>query len=647
MKKLSLTAVITFLTVISLAQTKGPHIFTFGSDTVYKSEFERVYSKNNDVKTKKPTDAEIKEYLDLYVKFKLKVKEAYARQMDTNEAFIQELAGYRKQLAQPYLVDNQVTDQLIQEAYNRMLEEVNVSHILIMSAKDDLPKDTLIAYNKLAGIRKQILDNSISFDSAARKFSEDPSAKSNSGLLGYFSAFQMIYPFESMAYNTPKGEVSKVFRTQFGYHILKVNDRRMSQGELKVAHIMIRFNNDAEIAGAKEKIDAIYKKLRGGEKFEDLVKQYSEDYSTKGNNGEMTWFKSTSQLPVDFKEAAFALKNIGDYSEPVKTEFGWHIIKKLEQKPIASLAEQKETLKYKVSRDDRSQISSKIVLERLKKENKYVSNDKELVKYSATVDTSLIRGNWKPGPKSNTNTVLFTINGQKYTYTDFSNFISDYQSPKKSGTVELLVKELYDIYTEKMNFAYEEDHLEEKHIDFKYLMQEYRDGILLFELTDKMVWNKSVEDTTGLKAFYEQNKSKYMWGPRVEAAIFDCSNAKVAKAVKKMVKKNLPDSLLYKKMNSKDPLALSITRDKFEKGKNETIDRIEWKEGIVDVEATAGKARFVKIYKVLEPSPKELRDIMGATTSDYQAYLEENWINELKAKYPVVLNPSGVETLFK
>lgn len=647
MKRLSFIAVVALLSFISNAQTKGPHIFTFGNDTVFRSEFERVYSKNNDVKQKKPTEKEIQEYLDLYIKFKLKVKEAYSRQMDTNESFIEELGGYRKQLAQPYLVDNEVTDQLILEAYNRLLEEVNVSHILVMSSKDDLPKDTIIAYNKIAGIRKQIVDNSISFDSAARKYSEDPSAKSNNGLLGYFSAFQMIYPFENMAYNTPKGEVSKVFRTQFGYHILKVNDRRKSQGELKVAHIMVRFNNDAEINTAKEKIDAIYKKLQGGEKFEELVKQYSEDYSTKGNNGEMTWFKSTSQLPNDFKEAAFSLKNIGDYSTPVKTEFGWHIIKKIEQKGIASLAEQKETLKYKVSKDERSQISSKVVLERLKKENKFTPNDKELVKYTATVDTSLLRGAWKPGPKSNTQTVLFTIGGQKYTYTDFSNFIADYQTPKKTDKVDVIIKELYNTYTEKMNFAYEEDHLEEKHPDFKYLMQEYRDGILLFELTDKMVWSKSVDDTVGLKNFYEVNKSKYMWGPRVEAAIFDCSTPKVAKAVKKMVKKNLSDTTMYKVMNSKDPLALSITRDKFEKGKNETIDKIEWKEGIIDVPMTNGKARFVKIYKVLGASPKELRDIMGATTSDYQAYLEETWINELKAKYPVAINPAGIDSLFK
>lgn len=647
MKRLCIIAVLAFLTLNTLAQTKEPVIFTFGTDTVFKSEFERVYSKNNDVKTKKPSEKEIQEYLDLYVKFKLKVKEAYSRQMDTNDAFIQELAGYRKQLAQPYLVDNHVTDQLIEEAYNRMLEEVNVSHILINCAKDDLPKDTLIAYKKILDIRKQIMDNKISFDSAARQMSDDPSAKVNNGLLGYFSAFQMIYPFESMAYNTPKGQISMAFRTQFGYHILKVNDRRQSPGEIKVAHIMVRFNNDKEVAAAKEKIDAIYAKLQAGENFEELVKQYSEDYSTKSNKGEMTWFKSTGQLPTDFKEASFALKNNGDYTAPVKTDFGWHIIKRLDHKGIAPLSEQKETLKYKVSRDDRSQISSKVVLERLKKDNKFTPNDKELVSYIATVDTSLLRGAWIPTPKSKTANVLFTIAGQKYTYDDFSTFIMNFQGPKKSDNVGYVVKDFYNDYVEKMNFAYEEDHLEEKYPDFKNLMQEYRDGILLFELTDKMVWSKSVEDTIGLKAYYELNKTKYMWGTRAEAAIFDCSDAKVAKAVKKLVKKNLPDTLIYKKINAKDPLALSITRGKFEKGQNETLDKITWKEGVTDLPPNGTKQTFIKIYKVMEPTPKELSEIMGVATSDYQAYLEDTWIKELKNKYPVTINTAGKDTLFK
>lgn len=647
MKRLCIIAVLAFLTLNTLAQTKEPVIFTFGTDTVFKSEFERVYSKNNDVKNKKPSEKEIQEYLDLYVKFKLKVKEAYSRQMDTNDAFIQELAGYRKQLAQPYLVDNHVTDQLIEEAYNRMLEEVNVSHILINCEKDDLPKDTLIAYKKILDIRKQIMDNKISFDSAARQMSEDPSAKVNNGFLGYFSTFQMIYPFESMAYATPKGQISMVFRTQFGYHILKVNDRRQSPGEIKVAHIMVRFNNDKEVAAAKEKIDAIYAKLQAGENFEELVKQYSEDYSTKSNKGEMTWFKSTGQLPTDFKEAAFALKNNGDYTAPVKTDFGWHIIKRLDHKGIAPLSEQKETLKYKVSRDDRSQISSKVVLERLKKDNKFTPNDKELVSYIATVDTSLLRGAWIPTPKSKTANVLFTIAGQKYTYDDFSTFIMNFQGPKKSDNVGYVVKDFYNDYVEKMNFAYEEDHLEEKYPDFKNLMQEYRDGILLFELTDKMVWSKSVEDTIGLKAYYELNKTKYMWGTRAEAAIFDCSDAKVAKAVKKLVKKNLPDTLIYKKINAKDPLALSITRGKFEKGQNETLDKITWKEGVTDLPPNGTKQTFIKIYKVMEPTPKELSEIMGVATSDYQAYLEDTWIKELKNKYPVTINTAGKDTLFK
>ncbi len=650
MKRLCLITAFALLSLGAVAQYNEPVVFTFGSDTVFRSEFERVYSKNNDVKTKKPTDAEIQEYLDLYVKFKLKVKEAYSLQMDTVDAFIQELGGYRKQLAQPYLVDNLVTDRLIAEAYNRLLEEVNVSHILIMCAKDDLPKDTLIAYKKIADIRNQIISNQIGFDSAAKQKSEDPSAKVNNGLLGYFSAFQMIYPFESMAFNTPVGQVSEIFRTQFGYHILKVNGRRQNPGEIKVSHIMIPFNNEKEVEPAKVKIDAIYTKLKQGEKFEDLVKQFSEDYTTKNNNGEMTWFKSSAQLPPAFKETAFALDS-GAYSMPVKTDFGWHIIKKLDHKGIAPFSEQKETLKYKVSRDDRSQISSKVVLERLKKENHFIAYENELAIFTATADTNLLKGSWVPGDKSKTKNVLFTIENQKYTFDDFSMFIVSFQSPKKTDNVSFVVKDFYNDYVEKMNFAYEEDHLEEKHIDFKNLMQEYRDGILLFELTDKMVWRKSVDDTLGLKKYYDANiakgEAKYMWTQRVDAAIFNCSDAKVAKAVKKLVKKNTPDTLIYKKINVKDPLALTITRGKYEKGQNEIIDKLTWTVGIIDLPEALNKVSFVKIYNVIPPAPKDLSEITGAATSDYQAYLESEWLKELESKYPVVINPSGVSSLFK
>lgn len=640
---------LSLLSFIALAQNKKPFVFIYGTDTVYNSEFERVYSKNNDTKKVKPTKNDINEYLELYIKFKLKVKEAYSLKMDTNDAYIKELAGYRKQLATPYLTDNKVTENLITEAYNRMQEDVSVSHILILTSKDDLPKDTLLAYQKISEIRKNVIENKIPFDSAAYKFSEDPSAKSNFGDLGYFTAFQMIYPFENMAYNTDVKQISQVFRTQYGYHILRVNDKRKNQGEIKVSHIMIRFNNmnnQAEINAAKEKIDAIYEKLQKGENFEELVKQYSEDYTTKANNGEMQWFKSTSQLPPDFKAAAFDLKNIGDYSKPIKTNFGWHIIKKLEIKPNPPLSEQKETIKYKISRDERSQISNKAVLERLKKENKYVQNEKELVNFIKNVDSTIIKGTWQPIESTLKNNIIFTIGVQKYTYSDFSNFIKDYQTPRKNGKIDAIVRDYYNSYSEKMNFAYEEDRLEEKYLDFKYLMQEYRDGILLFELTDKMVWNKSVEDTVGLKDFYEKNKTKYMWKKRADVAIFDCSNASVAKKVKKLLKKNPADSIIYKKINKKDPLALSITRGKYEEGQNEILNKIEWKEGITDLPSNNNKFSFIKINSIIPPVSKELSETMGVVTSDYQTYLEDTWIAALKQKYPVNVNNDGLSKLF-
>ncbi|MBP7346871.1 MAG: peptidylprolyl isomerase, partial [Sediminibacterium sp.] len=337
---LGFLALMLFATLQVKAQKADPVVFTVANDTIYGSEFERVFSKNSKPGKIKPTNEELEEYLQLYIKFKLKVKEAYALQMDTNSNFKTELAGYRKQLAQPYLTDKEVTDQLINEAYERMKTEVKVSHIMVRLSTSALAKDTLIAYNKIMQFRDKITKDKMPFDTAAFNYSEDESAKFNFGDLGYFSTFAMIYPFENMAFTTPIGQVSMPFRTQFGYHIIIVKDKRAARGDVKAAHLMIRFNNESEVESAKKKVDAIYEKIKGGEDFNTMVQQFSEDFGTRSRNGELNWINSTSgNVPAIFRETAFSLNKIGDYSAPVKSDFGWHIIKLLEKKPLVPFDE--------------------------------------------------------------------------------------------------------------------------------------------------------------------------------------------------------------------------------------------------------------------------------------------------------------------
>lgn len=632
-----------------LAQKGGPVIFTVGNDTVYGAEFERVFSKNSKPGKGAPAMDELEEYLQLYIKFKLKVKEAYAMGMDTNQAFIQELAGYRKQLAVPYLTDKEVTDKLMAEAYERMKTEVRASHIMVRLSPDASPKDTLAAWKKINQWRDKIIKDGMPFDTVAYQLSEDESARFNFGDLGYFSSFAMIYAFENMAYTTPVGDVSLPFRTQFGYHILTVKDKRKSRGDVRCAHIMIRFNNDSEIETAKTRIDGIYKKLKSGEEFNTLVQQFSEDFSTKSRNGELNWFNSTANnIPATFRETAFTLKNPGDYSEPVKSDFGWHIIKLVEKKDLASFDELKESIKYKVQKDQRSEKNKEVVLVRIKKENNFTENPKALAQYITLADSGITQNGWIPADKlSKQNTaVLFSIGGKNYTYADFNQYIKANAGSKTSAGKEGAIRSYYTEFVNKSNFDFEDASLETKYPEFSYLMQEYRDGILLFELTDKMVWSKSVEDTAGLNKFFQANRDKYMWGERAELQQFTCKDEKVAAKARKMILKGTAASNVLSKLNAKDPNAVKMTEKLIEKG-DKAFSQIEWKTGIQEMPSADQSVNFINISKIRNPERKALHETLGIATTDYQTLLENEWIASLQQKYPVIVNPNGLEQIFK
>jgi peptidyl-prolyl cis-trans isomerase SurA len=640
--------ILTFSSVKPVIAQTGKHVvFTVGNETVYNDEFERVFSKNSKPGKGRPSQEELEEYLQLYIKFKLKVKEAYARGLDTNKAFVDELTGYRKQLAQPYLTDKEVTEQLIHEAYERMKTEVKVSHIMVRLAAYATPTDTLRAFTRIMQWRDRIVKFGEAFDSVAYQYSEDESAKFNYGDLGYFSTFAMIYPFENMAYTTPIGQISMPFRTQFGYHIIVVKDKRTARGEVKAAHLMVRFNNDGEILAAKVRMDSIYKKLTEGMDFNKLVQDYSEDYSTKTRNGELNWMNSTAaNIPVQFREAAYNLKNIGDYSEPIKTDFGWHIIKLLERKPLASYDEMKETIKNKVQRDQRSEKNKEVVLVRIKKENNFLVDEKSLVAYISLVDSGINSGSWTPTEKLKTETKLFSIANRTYSYADFSNFIKETQVAKADQAKDALIRGYFKEFSDKRNLEYEEEILESKYPDFKYLMQEYRDGILLFELTDKMVWSKSVEDTVGLKEFHNANKQKYLWKDRSDFDIYTCKDAKSAEKVKRILKKKPNESVDLTKLNAKDPNMVKVEHKLIEKGNDKLYENFAWTPGIHDI-GSNGTFVFANVKRIIPPEPKMLTDAMGMITTDYQSFLETNWISVLQEKYPVVVSPNAIENLFK
>ncbi len=635
--------------IAALAQDKDPVLMTIAGKNISRSEFQSIYNKNNP-KNSEADSKSIDDYVQLFVNFKLKVKEAEELGLDTTKDFKNELEGYRKQLAQPYLTDNDVNDQLLREAYERSKTDVRASHILIKLDQNALPKDTIAAYNKVIALRNRVLKGE-DFAKLARDASQDPSAKDNSGDLGYFTSMQMVYPFETAAYTLKPGEVSMPVRTRFGYHLIKAVDKRAAQGQILAEHIMIKSSKGQtaqDSIAAKQKIDEIYAKIKAGESFEELARQQSDDKGSAKDGGKLPLF-GTGRMVIEFEKAAFELQNDGDYTVPVKTQYGWHIIKRLEKKPIPTFDESKADLKGKVTKDSRAQKSKESLIARVKKENNFKENTKARDEFVALIDTSYFEGTWSKDKAVKLNKELFSIADKKYTQLDFANYLENHQTKRAKIDAGVLVKSTYSQFLDECCIAFQESVLDKKYPEFKALMQEYRDGILLFDLTDKKVWGKAVKDTAGIEDFYQKNKSNYMWEQRVEANIYTCADAKIAEQVRKLIKKqekaNFSNDSLMSIVNNNSQLNLKIDKGKFVKNENEFIDKVQWVEGISEDIIKNKQVVFVRINKVLQPDVKKLNEARGLVTSDYQNFLEKEWIESLRKKYSVTIDRSVLGTV--
>ena len=637
----------------AFAQTsKDPILLKVEGQEVRLSEFEAVYNKNNS--NAQSIDPKSKsEYLDLYINFKLKVAEAEALGMDTSRKFINELAGYRKQLAEPYLTDQEVTDDLIKEAYDRSKSDVNAFHILVQVDENANPKDTLAALKKIQNLRRKINDPATDFEKIAKTASEDPSAATNGGDLGYFSAFQMVYPFESAAFNTGLGSVSDPIRTRFGYHIIYVKDKRPARGEIRAAHIMVKVENaddQEEVNLAEKKTNELYQQLSEGADFENLAKEFSDDKGSARDGGELPWFGTGRMVPA-FENAAFSLENDGDFSKPIRSRFGWHIIKRLEVRKTPEFDAIKEELKKKVTRDGRGKKSKSSFYAKVKKEYNFQINQKNLMAVAKIIDKDYYERKWTAREKAKgMRKPIFTLEDTKYlpekktiTQADFAVYVEQNRKFQRIPETDpmIIVDQLFDGYVKQILTTFEDKRLEKKYPKFGALMKEYHDGILLFDLMDQKVWSKAVKDTTGLKAYYEANKTQHVWPDRLDAIVFNCGDKKLAKKTykkaKKMMKTNTynEDSLLAF-INSESQLNLKIEEEKFEKGLNGYVDGLDWNStGFTKIKSDNDKFRFAYVRGFLPTQPKKLSEAKGLYISAYQDYLEEEWLQSLNGKYKV------------
>jgi peptidyl-prolyl cis-trans isomerase SurA len=636
-------------------KSKDPVLLSVDDQNFTVSEFLYGYQKNN-AKGAVMDQKSLQDYMELYINFRLKVKEAEDLGLDTAADFTRELAGYRAQLAQPYLTDKSEDSLIYKEAYDRLQYDIRASHIMIAIPENVADNDSIAmaAYKKLQGLRKQA-NGGADFAELAKKYSDDPSArdmkasrnqparKGNGGDLGYFTAFYMVYPFETAAYNTAVGEISEPIRTRYGYHIIKVTDKIPALGNIHVAHINVK-PIKGDTAAAKKKIEEVLAQINSKSiSFEDAAAKYSDDRGSAEKGGELPWFEVSRMVPEFI--AAISKLQPQQISLPVQTEYGWHIIKLLETKTIPSYRQYLPELKNKVARDSRSNLGREAAIAEFKKEFKFKEYRKAMDQFYTVVDSSIFFQQWSAEKAASLNAVLFKLDGKKYYQKDFAKYLEQHQASLKKGTIKFYVNKIYKNWVDNIVVNYKDSKLEDQNFDFKMLVNEYHDGILIFTLSDREVWGKAIKDTSGLETFYEANKDKYMWKERVDAVIYKCSNDSVAKEVRSMLDKGLKLDSIMKIANKNSSLSLGFERGKYEKGTNAIIDQVEKKKGISDNMKINNSTIIVVINEILPVQNKKLDEAKGLITADYQNYLETAWIKRLHEEHKVVVYDEVLESL--
>tara|TARA_B110000285_G_C15116923_1_gene614677 strand:+ start:89 stop:2044 length:1956 start_codon:yes stop_codon:yes gene_type:complete len=634
---------IAFVSTTAVMSQNNPVVLTINDSDITKSEFLQIYLKNNnDPKYDKAT---LDEYMILFTKFKLKVAEAEALGYDTIPKLMNELAGYRKQLALPYLIDSLQNKSLIEEAYFRTKNEVRASHILIKLTQNAPAADTLKAYNRLMTLKKRI-ENGEDFAMVAsgKGGSEDPSVSSNGGDLGFFNAFQMVYSFEEAAYTTKVGEVSNPFRTRFGYHIVKVTENRSARGTVESSHIMVAAAKNLGPEGTKEvelKINEIYSLLKKGENFEALVAKYSDDPSSNKKGGVLPTFGTgtTTRMVPEFEDAAFSLKNDGDFSAPIKTNYGYHIVKRVHWEDVPPFESMQKGLGSKVAKDERSKTTQNSFVEKVKKEYKYKNESKAGLKwFYENLDSTFFKGKFNPNSLTK-NKGLFTMDKQEFTQQQFAHYISSQYRTYAIETLPSAINKLYQDWEKNTILNYEESKLAGKYPAYKALITEYHDGILLYEIMSDKVWNKAMIDTVGLKNYFLANEGNYMWGKRIDSDIYECYTKEDASKTYNLL---LNDTITVKEVtrivNGESELKIRYRTGKFDLDKtsylkDKTISKDLNKPFEVD-----GKFYVLKVNDILSPSQKVFSESKGAVTSDYQNHLEEEWLKELSKKHSIKIN---------
>ncbi len=606
-------------------------LMTIKGKPVSLGEFEYLYHKNNSQQAQEQT---IPEYLDMFVVYKQKVADAEAEGIDRSEAFRNEYEGYRRELAEPYMRVQEVEDSLINLTYDRMKEEVLASHIM-------LPLQGITSTGKtqpemLDSIRTAILDGA-DFATLARQFSIDRSVSQNGGSMGYVVPGRFPYAFEDMVYSTEVGQISPVFATPFGYHIVKVFDRRPGRGQVLVEHILKLTQGMTEISAAHKKaqIDSIAGLLAAGGDFEAIAKAESEDPGSARAGGKLQWFGVGMMVP-EFEEAAFNLK-VGETSEPIKTAYGYHIIRKLDQRDIEPLEVVRGQIKTSIAQDDRSRMPRQRKMQQLRGKYgaKIDNGNLDAIRAEIVANRGLDSVLYNKYLLSNM--VLASVQKQEVLLSEIISQLSSEQpgTPAQQADIleETLNKEVDGIVAEL-----ERQDMEKNNPEYANLLNEYRDGMLLFEVSDNKVWSKAKNDKEGLEKYFQAHRSKYKWDkPRYKGyVVFAANDSTLQEARQYLDANNFPNDQLTAEMRKKFGKEIKIERVIAAQGENAITDYLGF--GGEKPEPKGKWACYFAYRDKVVDAPEDATDVRGAVTADYQNDLEAAWLKELKKKYPAKVN---------
>jgi peptidyl-prolyl cis-trans isomerase SurA len=646
--------IITACTLLSFmfsaqAQSNKDIILTIEDTPIHKQEFLRVYKKNLDL-VKDTSQKSVDGYLQLFVDYKLKVQEAYAQGLHKNPAYKKEFEKYRAQLSRNYLFEEKIEEDMAKEAYVRSQEQISAQHVLIMVGYDALPQDTLQAYNTARGVYQKA-KNEEDFTALVLQYSEEPNVKESKGELGYFTAFSMLYPFENAAYNTKIGEISDITRTSYGYHVIKVLDRRPTGNEITVSHIMVAPKKEDPDFNAEVRINELYQLISQGEKFEDIAKQFSEDKNSGVSGGKLKPFTKGKLRAPKFENAAFALQNPGEISKPIQSSFGWHIIRLEQVSEEKSYKEQRERLLAQGNRGERLMAVTSEIRSKIKAKYGYENDATYASFFNDFVDKEIFNRRWKYDTlNTNLDKVIFSIGISDFYYRDFAAHLAIRQKrpvPTTVKTIESIVGYMYDDFETVTLQDYFRDKLEEENLDYAAIISEYRDGLLIFEVMEKNIWNEAKTDTLALQNYYNANVARYSWEDRMRATILTSNEKAALDESKKLLEQGKTAEEVKELLNKQGDLRVLLSKGVFEKGAKQLPSTSKFVTGVSDVYKIDTGFTLLQVDEVLLSTNKSFDEVRGRVMSEYQSELEATWVQNLRDKYNIKINKKTLKKIKK